>query len=478
MCNLYRPNGIHCDRQSVELDNNDSFGSTSSLINRLFQKGHKKAFAKCFASSETVNRINRINRPKANNKLFDTVESRPLVHQQTAQTCQRRSQKQTCTTNQSHVEIGTSTTKTPAPNCNYRQHRETYIGNDDNHDCINNIDTNKIEWYIELASNCYRNGFQLHVNHLDECSKHPIVLQKKPVQAAVLRLPSLALLCRTLQPSAQSKQNERSAGAVSFAPDLVVCPSFESTAFAAHCDKQHYLRDLFSDETKCQRRHQLNSRENNRIYRDTHLLPNSESSSHRCNYHRTIDKSTTLATIDTATPIKRQPFETEQFNVLNAKNNMNSVAVDATNLQQNLQLSCQAIRYNYHNKNSTFYQEFEASGEPQTIAENNNYQQHWIGEKQNLTALSDADSGARPIATAKEDIINELIETFNSSFDVTDVNQIKLPQIILSDFSSDQPTPPTTPLFSNVQSTARTLSEHPTQLQEYQPSKPLHLPAN
>lgn len=476
MCNLYRSNGIHCDRQSFELDN-ESFDSTSSLINRLFQKGHKKVFAKCFASFETANRINR---PKANNNSLDSVVSRPLVHQQTAQTCQRRSQKQTLTTNQSHVETRTSTTKTPAPNCNYEQQRKTYIGNDDKHDCINNIGANQIEWYIELASNCYRNGFQLHVNHLDECSKHPSVIQKKPVQAAVLRLPSLALLCHPLQRSVQSERSERNvlnAGAVSFVPDLVVSPSFESIAFSAHCD-QYHSRDLYSDEKKCQRHHQLNIDKINRIYSKTHLSPNLEASQ-RSNKHRPIDNRATLATIDTTTSIKRQPTETEQLNVLNAKNNMNSVAVDA-NTEQNLQLSCQAIQYNYHNNNLTFYQEFEAGGEQKqrTIAENNNYQQHWIGEKQHLTPFGDASSEERSIATVNQDIVNELIETFNSSFDVSDVKQIKLPQIILSDFSSDQPTPPTTPLFFDVQSTARTLSEHPTQLQEYQPTKPLHLSTN
>ncbi|XP_055306579.1 uncharacterized protein LOC129570877 [Sitodiplosis mosellana] len=167
---------------------------------------------------------------------------------------------------------------------------------------------------------------------------------------------------------------------------------------------------------------------------------------------------------------------------------MNSVAVDtANNLQQNLQ----AIQYNYQNNNLTFYREYQASSgggqEPRTIAHNNNnYQQqqqpHWV-DNSNPNSISLTDQhridcyhkgievrSTLPTATNENPskAVNDLIVAFNSSFDISEANQHQLPQIILSDFSSDQPTPPTTPLFSTVQTSARTLSEHPPQLQEFQ----------
>lgn len=471
-CNLKQLNDI----RNVDIVD-ETFDLTSSLINRLFQKGHKKAFVKCFASFETTNPLNQL---KATNcKLHESHRSWPSL-QHNPQTCRKNCQKKTCTTKQSHVENrNTSTTKTSTPNHNnYSEHwRKTYSSsNDDNHDCINNIDTNNTEWYIELASNCYRNGFQLHVNHLDECSKHPCIIQSKPaIASSFLRLPSSALVYRTSQP----KRNIPSAGAVSLTPDLVLCSSLKSITLSAHKFDKNCANNTICDHKKSQsyRQYQLNSGEynNHRIYSKNNLRQAKKLSTFNKNSHEPIDKNcniTTLPLIDTR-PITRQLIQPEQFNVLNAKNNMNSVAVDANNLQQNLQLSCQTIQYNYQNNNSTIYQEFQADNqqEPQTIAENNNYKLHWIDESiQNPIALNDHEVKPKELSTTSNtDIVHELIDVFNRSLDVTDANQRKLPQIILSDFSSDKPTPPpTTPLFFTIQSANQTLSEYPTQLQEFQ----------
>lgn len=487
LCNLHRPNDI----ASVNVIEN----STNSLINRLLQRGNKKSFAKHFTSFETTNRINQTN---TNFNLNESVGCRPSVEptlqRHKAQTCRRRSQKQT-TTNQSHVEIRTSnaTTKTPAPNCNYRQVRKTYSNstNNGNHDCINNnniTNTNtKTEWYIELASNCYRNGFQLHVNHLDECSKHPCVLQRKPAQAAFLRLPSSALLFRSSSSLSSSPSSVlvRPPSTIESCDSAIslLCSSPKSITVASHCDKT-YSNNSFSDKIPIHcRPQQLNTGENKRIYCKNHSAQTCDPSQH----YEPIDVHSILPIID-KTPIAQQPTVTEQFNVLNAKNNMNSVAVDANNLQQNLQLSCQTIQYNYQNNNLTFYREYQTSGqqEPRTIANNNNYQHHWV-DRSNPNSISFTDQ--RPIDRYHKGIevrstdnklptptenptdkhtVNDLIEAFNSSFDVSEANHIQLPQIILSDFSSDQPTPPTTPLFYTVETSSKTLSEHPPQLQEYQ----------
>lgn len=481
LCNVNRPDDIVSSVDLIEKR------STISLIDRLIQNAHQtQQPIKSVASHETA--TNRINQPNVNLKLFESVECWPSVRQQKAQTCQKKSQKKTCTTNQSHFETQTSTKKTPAPNCNYKQNRKTYSGRcDGNPDCIN-IDTNTAEWYIQLASNCYRNGFELHVNHLDECSKNPSVLCAKPVPAKAaaaaepfLRLPSSALFHR----SEPTQFNSNSDTKFSLVADLVVCSSPKSVRVAPHCNTK-YSSNSLSDKTTTHRRpHQLNTAEINRIYR--------KNFAHACElfryqFNRPINETTTLPIIIDTIPIAQPYAETErQFNALNAKNNMNSVAVDANNLPQNLQLSCQAIQYNYPNNNLTFYREFQANGqpEPRTIAESNNYRNHWIDESgPNSISLNnriEVRSTATETETATADIVNDLIEAFNSSFDVSDSNQIKLPQIILSDFSSDLSTPPpTTPLFNATQSTAtQPLSDqYSHQQQEFQLSKRFQLPSN
>lgn len=479
LCNAHRTSDI----ASVDLIEKRP---TISVIDRFIENSlEKQHLIKHFTSFDA----NRINKASVNFKLFESIECCPSVDVHKAQTCRKRSQRKTCTTNKSHVETKTSTTKTSTPNCNYKQHRKTYSGSyDDNHDCIN-IDTNKTEWYIQLASNCYRNGFELHVNHLDKCSKNSSTKPattlaaptppSPPPAVAFLRLPSSALFCRSEQ-----THFDLNSETVSLVTDLVVCSSPKSVRVAPHGDIKFTPIKSFSDKTRAHHRpHQLNTDAFHRIY-----CKNSVQSCKpiQCQFNRSIDETTTLPLIDTI-PIAVQSTEIEQLDAVNAKNNMNSVAVDANNLPQNLQLSCQTIQYNYpNNTNSTFYREFQANGqpEPRTITESNNYNcNHWIDDSRpnpisvnNRIEVRSTVASATAIAsttqTATADIVNDLIEAFNSSFDVSDANQIKLPQIILSDFSElSQTPPPATPLFQGIQSTTATEPLFEYQLQEFQLSK-------
>lgn len=475
LCNFRRANDI----SSIESSEDSSI---STLLNRLIQKNHKHNIIQTsFTSFESIKRPESLNNKS---KSFESINKWASIEHR-SQTCHRKIHQQRCITNQNkHIEIPTVTSKTPTLNCNYRQTEKTYSGkrNDGNYDCINNDDTNNIEWYIQLASNCYRNGFQLHVNHLDKWSKHPCVLQKKPAQVPLLRLPSSALLS-SRPPSIDLSIT------ISTVADLVVCSSPKSIqSVAPHCDN-NYLNNAPSDRSirSLRRPHQLNTNESRRVF-----CKNSAQYCDALHSNRRIDGTTKLPIIDN-TPIPRrrrqQQQQTEQFNVLNAKNNMNSVAVDANNLQQNLQLSRQAIQYNYQNNNLTFDRKIEAGGprELQTIAnrtnattataaiDNNSYynqnqqlHQYWTNESTSNLIRQTKRHETRPTG----DIVNDLIEAFNTSFDVSDANQTQLPQIILSDFSSNQPTPPTTPLFFAIQST-RTLSEYPDHLQEFPPHQPL-----
>lgn len=454
LCNIRQPNDI-C---SSELTENHSIAEQKNCLN---QKVRKNGIT---TPSTSFDAINRVNLPNAKLKLIESIESRRSNEPHRAQTCQRKIQKQTCTTKRSHVEIQTVTTKTPAPNCNYRQHQKTYSNTshnnnhrntDGNDDCIN-IDTNKTDWYIQLASNCYRNGFQLHVNHLDEWSKHPCVAPQstKSTTSPFLRLPSSALL-----PRAQSTPID-SNDTVSWIPDLVVCSSLKSIRVAPHCD-QNYSNNTFDERLKSQHHSNLLTRDPNRI-----ATKKFTPICHSLYCNRSINDDTTkLPIIDTGS-IGEQ-HEKKQLNALNAKNNMNSVAIDAKNLHHNLQLLCQANQYNYQNNNLTFNREIDVNGQRDrsTIPSDNNNPNHWIHETNHNSILLAKQIEVRQTTTG--DIVSDLIEVFNRSFDVTDANEKTLPQIILSDFSSDQPTPPTTPLFFTVQS-ARTLPEHPAELQEFQ----------
>lgn len=222
LCNLNRSNDFHqVIRNSTE--------SSNSLIKRVLEKGRKNCL--CFASQPKK----RINQGKVS---LNTIACGPLVQQlnHNEQTYQRRltsDQKKTCTTNQLHVKICTinATTEPSTPNRNKQAKKKIENSCDNSNYCINknnnnnnnqnNINTiRQSEWYIELASNCYRNGFELHVNYLDECAKHPThIYQRESAQSTFLRLPSLAWLS-CLRPN-QPKCDR----AVSLVTDTVVCCS-------------------------------------------------------------------------------------------------------------------------------------------------------------------------------------------------------------------------------------------------------------
>lgn len=200
---------------------------------------------------------------------------------------------------------------------------------------------------------------------------------------------------------------------------------------------------------------------------------------------------------------------------------MNSVAIDANiHLQPtvNRQLSSQTIQINYQNNNLTFDRGFHAGAveqsEPHTIVtedsiasngvcvaaataanainianssiltsannlNNNSHQHHqhphhWLNENHSNAIVSTNPNQSivtRPTPTNNIDI-DDLIQSFSTTFDVTDpIQRHKLPQIVLSDFSNNQllsSPPPTTPLLTFSMQSTHTLSEKPERLQELQ----------
>lgn len=146
---------------------------------------------------------------------------------------------------------------------------------------------------------------------------------------------------------------------------------------------------------------------------------------------------------------------------------MNAIAVDANNLQQNLQLSRQAFQCSFNNNHFTFYQEVQQNHQYQSQQQqhrisiaNSNY---YLTEGVNTFSLPlNNNREVRPIDTTVN-TVNELIETFNDSLNISNIDEIPLPQIILSDFSNNQSTPLTTSLLFTRQS-MKTLSEYPSDI--------------
>lgn len=51
-------------------------------------------------------------------------------------------------------------------------------------ECFND-DTENLEWYIELASRCYDEGFQWHMNYLSDCTRRGNLLKRRRLTGAV-----------------------------------------------------------------------------------------------------------------------------------------------------------------------------------------------------------------------------------------------------------------------------------------------------
>lgn len=557
LCCFRQPNDLYGGAETS--GKNPLTTTTIPSLNRLIQKGRREELTKLFASFE----------PNACNAK---ASSCPLSTEHWAQTCGRyrcrsrhrrhfcgrvrKSEWQSCTS-KSHTETRTVTTNRAAPNCNYHRHQrkthsnksatntstsqcnQTHSSCDDHCDCINNtIDTTKPEWYIRLASNCYRNGFQLHVNRLDEWSKHPTLVQRKPTPLlAGLRLPSSALQpIRASEKACVSQiHNQSISGICGLADDTsniitvppirVACEQINSNSTKNKSDAKNVLNDCVAKQ-KVRRSHRQrlddNTGDTKRIYVKNLLEP---SDTHHSN--RSIDDSSKLPIIDTERIVEQRQQKgreqlqhishIEQFNTPNAKNTMNSVAIDANiHLQPttNRQLSCQAIQINYHNNNLTFGEFYAGAqqSEPHSIASedsialiagvaddvaataanianpagptsasilnnNHHHHHHWLHEPNSnayVPAIPTQSIVTRPAATNDIDV-DDLIESFRTTLDVTDpIQRHKLPQIVLSDFSNNQlllssSSPPTTPLLAfSIHATHTTLSEQPEQLQELQ----------
>lgn len=77
----------------------------------------------------------------------------------------------------------------PVTSQNHHQHRKgrarynvhTKVGGDESFD----DETENLEWYIESASRCYNEGFQWHMNYLNDCTRRSALLKRRRLTGAV-----------------------------------------------------------------------------------------------------------------------------------------------------------------------------------------------------------------------------------------------------------------------------------------------------
>lgn len=367
------------------------------------------------------------------------------------------------TTNSNRYPNDTGTVDTFKTKCKCNCHRSNAI---DEHINKRNDDSNGIsykcnDWYIELASNCYRNGFQSHLNYLDSCSKYQ---QRIPIQQTEQLKQSLILRTALKQTS-----------------DSLTAEIKTTKAAATHLHSPSAAALLHrSSEPLSQSAHRLN---------DEYCVASCGANIQVCERHQnrlinryrqpiTIIANNTINNRNSLQPIWRQRQSIENpiqriYETINAKNTMSSVAIDADEIQanqfqllllshrgalskadfpidqqQNHQLNrIQRDRLAINNKSNN------TSTRANSNNINNNYY-HSTDDNNQIPLLplinDDKEAGTS---------MNDLIHAFNNSLNVYDTCECStdnyiLPQIILSDFSSDQKTTPITSLtlFAKQQS--------------------------
>lgn len=514
LCSLYKSNEVLLNDDLIKIQNANTAHQFRVLFNQSKQNSGKRFYGifdallkRSHQSNLDINNTNAtLIQPKNFNSKSKRASSALLIPLKLNRTGTRIND--TFTTNKT-AQIKTSTTTTLTKriyknNCNnnkqrhYKTHRNfndcVEDGNDDDdndgyNDCITTTTTNKnnnTEWYIQLASKCY-NGIQLHLNYLDECakrnnnsnnSKGEFEKKLKPIYERHefdIQLPSLALLSRSFSKddtvdnkSRFHRKNDTISNTTQFKTinDTVSC----ATDFIVHSTPK-------SNNTNCELIDWCASNNNTRLGYSKCIIDyssigwdknrlcndkfNDAAVAYKTNW--SIKNNNRSSTAQQYHPSFHQ--HQQQICALNAaaKNNMNSIAIDANNIQlhnNDPQLTNQPF-HGYHDSNANnflCYQEFQQQQSPTINGEHS----LWL-RRHNSQHIQDnclIQSNQSPDA-------NDLIKVFSRSLNLEDTVTSAttltstLPQIVLSDFSSDQPTPPTTPLIDIYDHQSSTLPESP-----------------
>lgn len=269
-------------------------------------------------------------------------------------------------------------------------------GTDANANCINT--SANIDWYIQLASKCYTDGFLSHVNHLDECS---------PCPRSALAIDSKLQRQHIESPSAY---------AVSPLPSTVCKRSHQ---------RRHRRRPL-----KPLRSTNLFSSSSRAVHSAT-ASDNNATSTNCCNSFENCDSQRINRRITRTSGIGSV---VDRSGCAHADDTMNRGF--APNSAQGLQ-----------------HHHFQ----PQH--QNHNHTSHTSVDDQNNRFVY-ADDRMNIISPTIANRVNDLINSFYT-LNLTAADDYSLPQIILTDFSNNSLQPTTTPLFLSTTETPSSAAFHP-----------------
>lgn len=121
-------------------------------------------------------------------------------------------------------------------------------------------ETENLEWYIELASRCYNEGFQWHMNYLNDCTRRTALLKRRRLSGAATKSNRIA---HCSQSSVEHHQSQL---------------AFEEVS------EKHSNEDRFSDDTSdCKIRININQSLNSN-FNNTKTNHNSNNARKRSNY--------------------------------------------------------------------------------------------------------------------------------------------------------------------------------------------------
>lgn len=268
-------------------------------------------------------------------------------------------------------------------------------GTDANANCINTNDN--IDWYIQLASKCYTDGFLSHVNHLDECSPCPrsaVTIDSK-LQRQHIKSPS-AYAVSSLQSTVCKRSRQRR---------------------TRRPLKPLRSTNLFSSSTRAV--HSATTNDNNAS--STNWCDSFES----CDSQRINRRITRTSGIGSVTNRSRFAYADDTMNRRFAPNS-------AQGLQHH------QFQPQHQNHNSTSH----------TSVDDQNNRFVYADDRMNIISPTTANR------------VNDLINSFYT-LNLTAADDYSLPQIILTDFSNNSLQPTTTPLFLSTTENPSSAAFHP-----------------
>lgn len=259
----------------------------------------------------------------------------------------------------------------------------------------NDVDTENLDWYIQLASRCYNEGFQWHMNYLNECEERQRQRRKDNTYSSSGAL-QLNRHRRSQDPtknkfhvqSSKYHRTSNSAGSSSTSSDPSIYNlqnknEYDEDDDDCHLNNNYKIRININSN---------NTNDNNIHYYTSNLNPNN-------NNNNKVKKQTNTNTCAAKYQVKKK-------NIMNSNDSGSSI--DALN-----------------NNQQQYYDVSNSSGGGSSSSSSNiiirNQQQQYGGNENNSAKLS------------------EIIDNF-CSLNISCVGAFLLPQIILTDFSTTSST--------------------------------------